>query len=221
MNNGRRSRRVVPTGDRARERAFTIVELLIVLALLAAIGSLALPPVWKWVEDVRFRETMATFDAAMDAAGAAARRGGRALAVAARNENGRLKVETSEVAGPLSPDEAGDSEGDDSGRAVSVVRYSFPPGFRFADEVRRAGASVAAGPGTKAGATGSSTGETRLGIALFLPDGTAAAGAPLRISDGRGHSAEVVVDAWSGAVRLRPVAVRDEAAASASEGAGS
>ncbi len=179
-------------------RAFTIIEVLIVLALLIAIGALSIPPVWRWVEDYRFRESLARFDSAMDSCRAVAQRRGEVLAVSAAEVNGIVRVESRGVA--RRPVDELEVELVESGaEEPATLRFRFPRGFRLAvDEGGSAGFVPGAGESDETQAAGRE-------FALLLPDGTAASGDRLLVTDVHGRRAEVAVDRWSGEVRLREV----------------
>ncbi len=186
-----------------------MLELLIVLALLAALGAMVFPPLSRWVDEYRFRETLKQFDAAMDACRAAAQRGGRALVLVARAENGGLRVRSHDAseAPAEAPTEASADAGESRAASVgasgapSLTRFSFPPGFGpDTDE--------APGPGVNSSRPASESGGpgTEVELAVLLPDGTAAAGTPWRVRDAHGRVAETSVDRWAGTLRLRSVA---------------
>ena len=201
--------------------AFTVLELLIVLALVAALGAMVFPPLSRWVDEYRFRETVKQFDAAMDACRAAAQRGGRALVLVARTENGGLRVRSRDAADVAtegladaprataahSAERREVSSGPETHgltemfTAPSLARFSFPPGFGpDAEEAGGSGVPARAPAGESAGLG------PEVELAVVLPDGTAAAGTPWRVRDAHGRVAETAVDRWSGTIRLRPVA---------------
>jgi len=189
--------------ERPGAPGFTLIELLIVLALMAALMAIVFPPMWRWLDDYRFRETLRQFDASMDACRAGAQRRGRAVTVFARVEAGGIRVYTREVdIAPSTAEEEAITQGPAAVAPVAVVRFAFSSGFEPETSGELEGALEVLPPA----APDTSEAPPDDELALLLPDGTAAAGKAWRVRHANGRSAEVIVDRWSGSVRLRAVA---------------
>lgn len=185
-------------------RGFTILEVLVVVALLAAISAIAFPTLSKWVGEYRFRETLEQFEASMESCRAATQRAGCAVRIAARTEGRRVRVLSTELKDrPPVREEAITDVREES--PDFRVRFEFPAGFVAAgagDRGTRA-AEIKAAAGGAVLPDGAPPAED---LAILLPDGTASGGTTWRVRDSAGRLAEIVVDHWSGAVRLRRIA---------------
>lgn len=202
--------------------AFTLLELLVVLGLILAIGAISLPTVLDGVERRRF-------DSAVDDAIGTLR-----LARAhARLES--ITVEVVVVEGPeaeltllarsidLASFAEDDSESGDSARAIGepwaervlavllVSAADSPPGVEDdgdaepESEATRSSSDARASSPDPLAMAGSGRGESprrETRIAIFAADGSAPVVAPLRLRDEHGRRATVRVNPWTGLASL-------------------
>lgn len=181
-------------------RAFSVVELLVVLALLTALVSLAMPALLGRVGGAAMEAAARQVGAAVDAARSEAHRTGRPVRLEGRRDPGGevlLWIVPSGDAASEEETDAAPSEGEMWGALPERVRLSASPELSEEEPA---------------------TGPPEVGpviVGTFLPDGNIAAAGPLFVVGDAG-SLRVRINGWTGAVTFEE-AGGDEAGASADE----
>jgi Tfp pilus assembly protein FimT len=197
-------------------RGVTILELLVVIGLLLALASVALPIVVTRAAGSALPEAQQQVEAALMLARADAQRDSAPVRVRARAcaQGGmELVAETVELRqggtdrGAASADADGSDpvSGSDERTRLSAV-YTLPRGIVLSDSVKSADAVAhqpLAEPVT-GGAAAAASNDWVL-LAVFLPSGEAIRPGPRYLIDERGRAAELVVEPWSGRLSIRPV----------------
>lgn len=174
-----------------RRPGFSIIELLIVVGLIAAMAAIVSPIVFDRLRTTREQETVEQVNAAINTARLDARREGRPLLLSAATEEGgriALRLKPAEDAMALGrivltlPErfliERGEAEGPDMQRVAAADDAFVPPPLPFAQE--RAP-------------------EPEL-LGAFLPDGSAIAPESFVIVAPSGTRTRVRIGAWAGPV---------------------
>jgi prepilin-type N-terminal cleavage/methylation domain-containing protein len=197
-------------------RAFTLLELLIAVALVVLVAGLALPAVWGRTEGARLDTALRQLGAAVIAARAEAQRGGAVseLRVVATAEGEALVIRR------LGDVEIRGTDDDLGGEAAAVVRpwTVLPSGVRVLGEPPSEGGTSPAHRRENSGAAGEHE-RRAVRVAVMLPDGTAVASGPVYVSVGE-RVVEVSLNRWSGGASERELPRRGEGIAAPGSGLG-
>ncbi|TVS04236.1 MAG: type II secretion system protein [Phycisphaerales bacterium] len=172
-----------------RRPGFTIIELLIVVGLIAAMAAIVSPIVFDRLRTTREQETVAQVNAAINTARLDARREGRPLLLSAATEEGgriALRLKPAEDAMAL-------------GRIVLTLpeRFLIERGAEDAPEFQRVAAADDAFVPTPTPFTQERAPEPEL-LGAFLPDGSAIAPESFVIVAPSGARTVVRIGAWAG-----------------------
>lgn len=191
-----------------RRRGFSMIELLIVVAIVVALGAVVSASLLGWGADARFEEASRRVESAFVIARADALREGRALAIMARPDRGRdgmdLVLETFDPEG-----------GSEAGARPSRRLVALPDGVRVVDRLESQDGAGTAAPGADAAVQAGAGGSVRL--CVMLPDGGAWASAPVYLVGPGDRAAKIGVNRWTGTARIEVVEARERAEAAADE----
>jgi len=178
-------------------RGLTMIEMLVVVAVLAAITALAMPALDAWRESERLKGTVATLEAAFARGRERAREIGKPVEI-------RIGESGSGVAEKR--DRVDDAKTAEKQRVDAVVIELAPGASVQQDEDHgdpRLGSGVAKSekePGaTKSPPARESASSSPVSIALCLPDGTVEVEKALSLQLGT-HTLDLAVSRWTGAV---------------------
>ncbi len=191
-----------PGRARAGRSAFTLIELLLALALLAALVSLSLPSLRRWAADATFAGASSLTETTLALVRLEAQRAGVPRTVRAEQDaEGRWLLVVRSLA---------DGGEEDWAARAGRVAARLPSGCSVGRRAKpEAGADevpdeAADGLGGDAGAS-SDAGPGRSGpieLAVFLADGSAWPSRGVLLRDRGGHAAEILVSPWSGLARV-------------------
>lgn len=183
-------------------RAFTLIEVLISLAILVALTGLLWPATQGWMDSARFRETAAQLPGVLASVRADVRRDGIPCRVVARSTGGVETLMVERIESVAKPDEAerpqaASASTGSKGRKVmelpsgcAIVRATSDGASqeqgREGDEARRD--EVDAGDGVT--------------LVVFLPDGSAISAEEVSFTGSGGRSIPLIFDRWTGRARL-------------------
>ncbi len=210
---------------RGAGRAFTIIELMVVLAIMLAVGAIALPLALDDAKRAAMREAQDQLEAVMLSARADAQRTGKTVRVIGVLLDGRWVLTEEEVLERMVSDDALTGSGSFSSSPTRVIQeLALPEGVRLGrtrDEaegnVREAwegggefGESDDGDADTTADPTedGTPSGAREIQIAVFLPDGQIMATRPLYLGGADGRVGEVSVNGWTGALTVQVLPAR-------------
>ncbi len=183
-------------------RGFSLIEVLIVVGVVVALGAVVSASLLGWGADARFEEASRRVESAFVIARADALRESRALAVVARPD----RVGVALVREPF---EAGGAGASGAGARPARRLVTLPDGVRVSDRLEStqegAGTAASANPAVREGA-----GES-VRLCVMLPDGGAWASAPVYLLGPDDRAAKVGVSRWTGAARIEVVEVRESA----------
>lgn len=190
--------------------AFTLLEILIALAIVVALLALVAQPLARRLGDSRFRETLSQIEAAMMLVRADAQRNGSAIEVFARDGRAGFQLLGREVDfGQGAPPE---DESSGQGTAHERLVFELPAGFvigesELSSAPRKAESEGMAPPPVpvdeESGAGGDA--DPAGAVVVFLPDGSAARGTGSGVvTDRAGRRAEMKVNTWTGRVEVVP-----------------
>jgi type II secretory pathway pseudopilin PulG len=162
-------------------RGLTMIEALVVVAVLAAITALALPALEGWVQSARIDEAVAQIESGIASARAKARERGRPVEV-------RLTSELAAAPSKEQPREESDS-------AVDAVEIALPAGIQTQRTTDDKGDG-----GAKKRENEPASPEAGLSLAMCMPDGTVECAGAASLSIG-GRTIDLTVVRWTGAVK--------------------
>lgn len=199
-------------------RAFTLIELVIALAVVLAIMSLVMPGVYARLIASRGQEARRMIDSSVIAARAAAARTGDPVRVMTRHRadgivdivHVRLRERGSDdaLAGALDPEMVDDASAmlDDEQRRDAEIDLSLPTGCRVsALSTLESYGSVEAMVEDE-----QLVGESDLTVAILMPDGSAMPGRSLVLITPRGFAHRLSVREWSGGIAFERWVPEDE-----------
>lgn len=171
-----------------RRRAFTLVEILITIAIIAAVLALVSAPLSRMLADARFDSAVRQVGSAVDACRNEAQRSGKPVEVRFSLVDARWRCASAQVAVQQG-----------SGRAApepkpEVTRLTLPAGL------------------TLRGRGDESDSAQRLGV--MLPDGSGVSGPGIVLTDGGTRAVRLTLSRWSGTVVATPVEPPTEASPS-------
>jgi len=190
-------------------RALTLIELLAAIAVMVVLSAIAMPVIAGRVAGARFEAAARQVESIVVLSRAESQRRGEALNLVAvrlgRSEQFRLE-----------PWEGGDEKQPGTGAETSgVLLGELGEGVSISQRPP-ATADGPAGASSERGTTvhdaallGAATSEERVVIATFLPDGTAAVGGPIYLSE-RGRTVVVKLNAWTGAAKVEEFVPPDD-----------
>lgn len=215
-----------PRGGRAR--AFTLLELIVVIVIILAISAVVLPVAFDDVKRAAFREAQEQIEAVMMSARADAQRTGKTVRVTAVRVDGRWVMRQEEI---VEGGSHGAAMNEVSGGARTRLMHekALPLGMRLArslDELTAAeGMDGTAEWGASDDAGGDVDGRDEdaamMQIGMFLPDGQITPTRPLYLAEGDvgGRVGEVIVNSWTGVVTVKMVDVTNVDGLEEDEGA--
>src|SRR5262245_41465311 len=195
-------------GGRVRAHAFTLLEVIITIALLLVLSAIALPIAMSFERRAAFRETMEHVGAGVAMARAEAQRRGVALELFAEPRQGRTVLAVRRLAAGA-PAET-DSEHDTKDAGEVIVEMAEGYGL---SRSRPGGAVVVGETATAA--------PTLFVMAVFWPNGAADIGGVFYVTGDAERAAEVHINAWSGGATVQEIELvepRDQAAAGNRDG---
>lgn len=198
----------------------TLLELLIALALMAALVGTVLPMVANRAEPMQFEETLRHVKSAVEWCRADARRGGEPVELVAMvDASGRTLLVGVIFGGEEGASRAGvaaSSAGTEAERVEAPRRtyLELPAGYRLTrGELDRAVEELA---GSEDAFLPPPVDEVieeedrRVTVAIFLPDGGAIVGEPVRLEGRRGMRAMLRVNPWTGSATIEPLRDAEE-----------
>lgn len=190
-----------------RRRGFSMIELLIVVGVVVALGAVVSASLLGWGADARFQEASRRVESALVIARADALREGRALAIMARSDRGRVAL----VLETFEPERVGSEAGARPSRRLVVL----PDGVRVVDRLEsQDGAGTAA---ARADAAVQEGAEVSVRLCVMLPDGGAWASAPVYLVGPGDRAAKIGVNRWTGTARIEVVGAHEGAEAASDE----
>jgi prepilin-type N-terminal cleavage/methylation domain-containing protein len=208
-------------------RGFTLLEILLVLAVAAIMASLAIPAVWGRMDGAQLRAAATQVESAVLSVRSSAQREGRALALYAAQDGERVRLRREEF-DPTPDDAAGGSSvaaRDRQGAAGVKWLGILPAGVHVttpvaaADDTDEIARLVAGDSGERGGRSARATPAAAEPIRLVvaLPDGSMIAPAPLRISRARADEDPstrpgllLSINRWTGVCTVSPAPREDE-----------
>jgi prepilin-type N-terminal cleavage/methylation domain-containing protein len=177
-------------------RAFTLVELMVAIAVLIVIAALVLPSMDSISESSKFRSACDQLSSAASVCRAEAKRTGKPVAVVATmNEDGRQTI----VSVPLG--DVALLEEDATIEVDSRVLMVMPAGVSI--RAREKGASAAADAAAPISVgVDKQDAETTQSLIIYWADGGATASAPMVVTGPGGRSAGAKVNSWTGALSI-------------------
>jgi len=197
-------------------RAFTILEVTIVLAIATALAALSLPAMGRWLSDGKFRETCGRLEAGLEQCRAESLRRGSAVAAVCRaRRDGSWVVVASvmeESRDPLAGASVGRSGDGVAGSLVGAASDQSATTEKLKERtvaVLEKGmliARLAAPVSDLRSEEKSAEPNSEFMVAVFFPDGSAAGEPGTTIRDGHGRAMELRVNGWTGSVTMVKVA---------------
>jgi prepilin-type N-terminal cleavage/methylation domain-containing protein len=199
-------------------RAFTIIELMVVLAIMLAVGAIALPLALDDAKRAAMREAQDQLEAVLLSARADAQRTGKTVRVIGVVLDGRWVLTEEEVLERKASDDVSPGSGSDLSGATRVIQeLPLPDGVRLGRTRDEAEGKVrqAWEPGSELGESDESdaemttdpsdagaSGGQEIQIAVLLPDGQIMATRPLYLGGADGRVGEVSVNGWTGVLTV-------------------
>ncbi len=211
-------------------RAFTIMELMVVLAIILGIAAIALPLALDDAKRAAFGEAEQQLEAILLSARADSQRTGKTVRVRGVELDDRWLLIEEEVIEESGTDGAAARGGGEAGPRTRVIQESALPArvrlARTREEAEgksdRLGQDVPAeddgGPGEDLAAVDATRGSAALQVAMFLPDGQIVPTRPLHLGGPDGRVGEVSVNSWTGAVTVAVLAARSSEPGDEGEG---
>ncbi len=177
-------------------RAFTLVELMVAIAVLIVIAALVLPSMDSISESSKFRSACDQLSSAASVCRAEAKRTGKPVAVAATiNEEGRQTI----VSVPLG--DVALLEEDATIEVDSRVLMVMPAGVSIRAKDKAVAARAEAEAPITVGVDAQDA-ETTQSLIIYWADGGATASAPMVVTGPGGRSAGAKVNSWTGALSI-------------------
>lgn len=175
-------------------RAFTLIELMVSIAVLIVIAALVLPSIDSLSESSRFRSACDQLSTVASVCRAEAKRTGKPVAVVATmNEDGRQTI----VSVPLG--DVAQLEEDTTIEVDSRVLMVMPAGVSIRAKDSRA-AERSSDPVTVA--VDEQDQETTQSLIIYWADGGATASTPMVVTGPGGRTAGAKVNSWTGALSI-------------------
>lgn len=179
---------------RFRQRGFSLLELLIAIAILAGLTGLVLPAVHGWIAQARFDETARQLPGVFATARADTRGDGIARRiVAARTAAGGCVITAEKITPRAAEGDAARAGGQEATGPRPVVLIELPAGC----EVRTASEAMEVAP-----SVGASDGLGAVPIVVYLPDGGAVAAARTVLLGPGGRKTPLRFDRLTGRLHL-------------------
>jgi Tfp pilus assembly protein FimT len=182
-------------------RAFTLVELMVAIAVLIVIAALVLPSLDSLSESSRFKNACDQLSSAASVCRAEAKRTGKPVAVVATmNEDGSqsiMSVPLGEVA------HLAELEEDTSVEVDSRVLMVMPKGVSIKADSQQAKSGREEGEREEAALNiEAADAETTQSLIIYWADGGATASAPMVVTGPGGRSAGAKVNSWTGTLSI-------------------
>jgi type II secretory pathway pseudopilin PulG len=191
-------------------RAFTLLELLIAVGLVVALGALALPALWAGgrIEGARLESASGQLSAVIARCRAEAQRSGRPLALLYDpGEGARPALVVRSVL-----DAPGDERRGSGGVLAAIEREEFPAGLTVSLVRPESGNGDARGVEPSGGipAGGGAPQGEEVRLAVFMPDGSAVVAGPAYVYAGRApeRAYEVSIARWGASAEVRAIDLR-------------
>jgi type IV fimbrial biogenesis protein FimT len=180
-------------------RAFTLVELMVAIAVLIVIAALVLPSMDTISESSKFRSACDQLSSAASVCRAEAKRTGKPVAVVATmNEDGRQTI----VSVPLG--DVAQLDEDSTVEVDSRVLMVMPAGVSVRAREKGASTKLAAGQAEDpiSVEVEEQDAETTQSLIIYWADGGATASAPMVVTGPGGRTAGAKVNSWTGALSI-------------------
>jgi type II secretory pathway pseudopilin PulG len=203
-------RGVAPVEPGMPKRGFSILELLIVLGVVVALGAVVSANLFGLAAGARFEEAVRRIEAAFVLARADAQREGAALAMVADSGPERVAL----VLERFEPGSAVEGErADPAGGRASRRLVLLPAGVRVEDQlpVGTGTTDSPAVPPAEAGASRNASGRESVRMCVMLPDGGAWTSKPVYLVGPGERAARIEVNRWTGMARIEIVEAREGA----------
>jgi Tfp pilus assembly protein FimT len=191
-----------------KKRAFSLLEMLVVLGLLILLAALVVPTLAGFSESAEFRETCDQLSSAVSVCRSEAQRRGTPMELVARKESdGRVSI----VGRPARLDDNTKESGGSTGQVLLVLPQGYSIDHDSGTSVESSGSPTASDnsdsqPGETRTAAAASEDDGPKPLIVFWANGGASKGSGLYLHGKGGRVVGAEINSFTGMLRLDPVA---------------